>query len=258
MSGRLRCVGVGMLLGGHLTPSARNAIESADVVFVAVSDALVEMWVQHMHPDVRSLQPHYRAGTSRRLSYLAMCEEILVEVRSGKSVCAAFYGHPGVFAWVAHEVIRQARIEGLSANMEPGISAEDCLYADLGIDPGTHGITHVEATQLMLFTHQIDVSGYLVLWQVGVAGDRSLKRFATGQAYREILLEVLLRFYPASHSIIIYRAATSALYDPRILQVMLGELPTADIELADTVVLKPLRERELDPVIAARLSALDA
>src|SRR3546814_12671609 len=39
-------------------------------------------------------------------------------------------------ALVPHKAIAQARAEGLEAHMEAGVSAEDCLYADLGIDPG--------------------------------------------------------------------------------------------------------------------------
>jgi precorrin-2 methylase len=255
--GQLACVGVGMTLGAHLTPSARSQIEQADVVFVAVSDALVELWIQRLHPDVRSLQPFYCEGSSRQLSYDGMLAAILTEVRAQRRVCAAFYGHPGVFAWVAHESIRVARAEGYSATMLPGISAEDCLYADLGIDPGSEGITHLEATQLMLYTHRLDPGGYLVLWQVGIAGDRSLARFSTGSAYREILRDVLLRDYPANHPIIIYRAATLATARPRIESTSLEQLPFARIELADTVVLPPATKRQSDPRIAARLQALD-
>ena len=58
--GSLVCVGIGMTLGSHLAPLARSYIEQADVVFVAVSDGVVELWIAEMHPDVRSLQPYYR------------------------------------------------------------------------------------------------------------------------------------------------------------------------------------------------------
>lgn len=40
--GSLVCVGLGMTLGAHLTPRSRSTIEQADVVFLAVSDALVK------------------------------------------------------------------------------------------------------------------------------------------------------------------------------------------------------------------------
>ena len=60
--GSLACVGVGMTLGAHVGPRARAHIEQADVVFAAVSDPLVELWVQGMNADVRSLQPLYGEG----------------------------------------------------------------------------------------------------------------------------------------------------------------------------------------------------
>ena len=131
-TGSLVCVGVGMTLGSHLTPLSRSYIESADVVFAATSDGIVELWLAKMNPDVRSLQPFYREGKSRAETYREMVAAMLAEVRAGKRVCGAFYGHPGVFAGVPHEAIEQARREGYAAHMEPGVSAEDCLYADLG------------------------------------------------------------------------------------------------------------------------------
>lgn len=35
------------------------------MVFLAVSDALVEIWVRQMHRDVRSLQAYYDEGKCR-------------------------------------------------------------------------------------------------------------------------------------------------------------------------------------------------
>src|SRR3546814_5585333 len=88
---------------------------------------------------------------------------IMAEVRAGKRVCAVFYGHPGVFADVPHAVIRKARADGISARMEPGISAEACLYADLGIDPGRSGVLSLESTHFLVYQHTIDTSAHLLL-----------------------------------------------------------------------------------------------
>ena len=178
--GSLACVGMGMTLGSHLTPLARSHIEQADVVFAGLSDGIVELWLQRMHPDVRSLQPYYREGKSRLKTYREWVELMMTEVRAGKRVCGVFYGHPGIFAWSPHKAIAVARAEGFVAHMEPGISAEDCLYADLGIDPGRFGCQHFEASQLLFYERRIDPAGYLVLWQLALVGDRSLGRFLTG------------------------------------------------------------------------------
>jgi uncharacterized protein YabN with tetrapyrrole methylase and pyrophosphatase domain len=255
--GRLACVGIGITLGSHISPLARSHIQLADVVFAGVSDGIVELWLAEMHPDVRSLQPLYSEGKSRLKTYREMVEAILSEVRAGKRVCAVFYGHPGVFAWAPHKAIEQARAEGYAAHMEPGISSEDCLYADLGIDPGARGCQHYEATQFMLYRRVVDPSAWLILWQIGLAGDRSKKRFATGPAYRQVLIEVLARDYPTEHEVIIYRAATLPIQSPRIERIALSALPHADMGMPDTLVVPPSRPMQPDADIRAWLTTLD-
>jgi len=210
-----------------------------------------------MNRDVRSLQPYYREGKSRADTYNQMVEAMLVEVRAGKNVCGAFYGHPGVFALPPHEAVRIARSEGYHAHMEPGISAEDCLYADLGIDPGTVGCQHYEASQLLFYKRRIDPTAYLVLWQAGVAGDRSLARFSTGAEYRRVLIDVLARDYPLDHALIIYRAATLPIEEPRIERVRLADIADARVELADTLVIPPARPLEVNQRVLARLARLE-
>ena len=257
--GSLACVGVGITLGSHLTPLARSQIEQADVVFLAVSDGIVEKWIEAMHPDVRSLQPYYGEEKSRAKTYREMVAAILAEVRAGKKVCVAFYGHPGVFAWAPHEAIRIARKEGYFAHMEPGISAEDCLYADLGIDPGALGCQHYEASQLLYYKRRIDPSAYLILWQVGAMGDlgRGITHSATCRAYRQILLERLAKDYPPSHKIVIYRAATLPIDAPRIERIALRKLADAKIDAADTLVIPPARKLDPDVKTLGRLARLD-
>ena len=257
--GSIACVGLGMTLGAHLSPLARSHIQQADVVFAALSDAIVEVWLEHMHPDVRSLQPYYGDGKSksRAVTYREWVEVMMAEVRAGKRVCAVFYGHPGIFAWSPHEVIKLARAEGFKAHMEPGISAEDCLYADLGIDPGRFGCQHYEASQLLFYDTPINPGAYLVLWQVGLVGDRSMKRFSTGPEYRQVLVDVLSRDYPLDHEVIIYRGATLPIEQPRIRHVALRDLPATDVSSDETVVLRPASPLRANHAVRARLAELD-
>ena len=256
-SGSIVCVGTGMMLGAHISPRSRSHIEQADVVFAAVSDPVVEVWLQEMHADVRSLQPYYSEGKSRHETYREMVEAMMIEVRAGKRVCGAFYGHPGVFALAPHKVIEQARAEGFQGHMEPGISAEDCLYADLGIDPGRFGCQHYEASQFMFYRRQIDPSAYLVLWQVGIAGDRSFKRYATEPAYRALLIELLAEQYPMNHEVIVYEAATLPINMPRMQKLALSELPDAALYLQSTLVLPPSQAMQRNESMLARIDALD-
>ena len=255
--GSLACVGVGITLGSHLTPLARSHIEGADVVFVAASDGIVEKWLETMNRDVRSLQPLYAAGKPRARTYREMVDAILEAVRSGAKVCVAFYGHPGVFAWAPHRAIAIARREGYFAHMEPGISAEDCLYADLGIDPGTVGCQHCEASQLLFYKRRIDTSAYLILWQAGVVGVFTASTGTASDAdRRQMLIDRLARDYPLNHRLIVYRAATLPIDAPRIERITLGRLAAALIEAPDTLVFPPARKLIPDAKALRRLARL--
>jgi len=256
-AGSLVCVGTGMTLGAHISPRSRSHIEQADVVFAAVSDPLVELWLQDMHTEVRSLQPYYGEGKSRHDTYREMVEAMLIEVRAGRRVCGAFYGHPGVFARVPHQAIEQARREGFPAHMEPGISAEDCLYADLGIDPGEFGCQHFEASQFMFYQRRIDPTALLVLWQVGVTGDRSLRRFATGPEYRRLLVDLLIQDYPPDHEVIVYEAATLPIAAPRMERMPLSAFADATLHLYSTLVIPPAMPMQRNPAMLERIAQLD-
>jgi precorrin-3B methylase len=256
-SGSLVCVGVGMTLGSHMTPLSRSYIEESDVVFTAVSDGVIELWLAKMNPNVRSLQSFYREGKPRTDTYRQMVDAMLAQVRLGKTVCGAFYGHPGVFAVVPHRAIELARREGFTAHMEPGVSAEDCLYADLGLDPGKYGCQHYEASQLMFYQRRIDTSAYLILWQIGVAGDQSTARFSTGREYRQVLVDLLAQDYALRHEVILYKAATLPIHQPHIERIALRDLPAADIDMHATLVIPPATPLLANIAIRERLSALD-
>lgn len=255
--GSLVNVGLGMTLGAHISPISRSVIENADVVFVAASNQLVEEWVKSMNSDVRSLQPYYNEGTSRMITYRNMVDAIMNEVRAGKNVCGAFYGHPGVFAWAPHETIRQAHAEGYKAHMEAGISAEDCLYADLGIDPGTRGCIHYEASQFMFKKKIIDPTAYLVLWQVGIAGDQTLAKFSITSEYKQVLVNMLLKTYPDNHTITLYECAVLPIENARIEKIQLKDLATADVSLKTTVLIPPCKEPEENTQVLQELAEIE-
>ena len=160
--GRLVCVGTGLRLAGQITPLSQSHIENADVVVGAVPNGFARKWLQSIAKEYICVLDYYSdcdiEGKNRCDTYKRMSETILDQVRAGKFVCAAFYGHPGIFACISHMTIAAARAEGFSADMLPGISAEDCLVADLGIDPGRTGMQSMEATQYLVYKRRIDRS----------------------------------------------------------------------------------------------------
>lgn len=254
-AGRLVCIGVGMTAGAHLTASAKRHIERADILFIDVPNALFGAWLKDMHGDVRDV------GTIRaeqRLpgeTNLAIAEILLTEVRKGANVCAAFYGHPGTFGGPARVAIQLARNEGYSTHLEPSLSAEDCLYADLDIDPGKYGCQHYEASQLMRYRRSIDSSAYLVLWNVDTPQDALVAKSNTS-AYRKVLLDALAGDYTPDHMVVVYRPPTLMDRNPYVLKLPLALLPWAAIGPQACVVLPPAAELLPDPIRQARLATL--
>ena len=257
MQGSLVCVGTGMTLGAHISAIATSYIEQADVVFSLMSTGITERWVDEMHNDVRSLQYCYQEGKNRNITYNEMVEAILTEVRAGKSVVGVFYGHPGVFACVSHRAIKQAKKENYAAHMEAGISAEDCLYADLAIDPGKTGCINYETSQFMFYQRNIDPAAHLVLWQVGLAGDKSLEKFATGKAYRQVLVDLLLETYPADHQVILYQAKVLPIDTMRAEYIALADLVDAELFMHTTLVIPPSEKMRPNQEVLTKLAALD-
>ena len=110
----------------------------------------------------------------------------------------------------------------------------------------------------MFYQRRIDPSAYLVLWQAGLAGDRSFRRFATPAAYRQLLVDLLAADYPLDHPCTIYEAATLPINAPRIEPVALGDLARAELRMQSTLVLPPARPMQQNPAMLARLAELES
>jgi uncharacterized protein YabN with tetrapyrrole methylase and pyrophosphatase domain len=244
-------VGTGIQLAVHLTPLARAAIEKADELFYLVRDPVTRWWITRLNANARSLSDFYAPGRARAETYRAMVDEILASVRSGKVVCAAFYGHPGIFVDPGHAAIRRAREEGFKATMQPGISAADCLFADLGLDPADGGCQSYEATTFLIHDYKVERSATLVLWQVGVIG-----QLAAGPASSEGMLALVERLeedYPAEHETIIYEASPYAFVGPLVRRAPLSELAGIDIPTLGTLVIPPREKARLNLKMLDRL-----
>lgn len=205
-TGSLTVVGTGIQLVGHLTLAAKAWIEQADLVLFAVADPVTAKWLHTLNATAQAL-PYNTDNTRRRETYCEMVETILAPVRQGLNVCAVFYGHSGVFADPAHEAIGQARREGFRAQMLPGISAEDCLFADLGLDPGKNGCQSFEATDFLIRRRQFDPTSALILWQIAFTGNLGFYKEIDHLHGTTVLTEVLETHYGSDHEVIVYEAS---------------------------------------------------
>jgi len=251
-TGSLTVVGTGIHLVGDLTLAAKAWIEQADKVLFAVADPVTAEWLRTLNPTAEAL-PVDTNLPRRRMMHQAMVEHILTEVRQGLRVCVVFYGHPGVFVDPAHDAIRQAQCEGFKAQMLPGISAQDCLFADLGVDPGKCGCQSFEATDFLIRRRKFDPTSALILWQIAVIGHLGFYQ-AGGHAHGlSVLAEELQRWYAPDHEVVIYEAAVYPVCAPVIQRLPLCKLREANITEISTLYVPPKAVAVVDEAMMMRL-----
>jgi len=241
-----------MRAGVQLTLEARRQITTADEVYYQVGDPIGAAVIEDLNSHSTSLEALYETAKHRADTYNDMVELILDSVRAGKRVCAAFYGHPGVVVAPGHEAVRRAQAEGFRAVMLPGISAEDCLFADLGINPGDQGLQTYKANDFLLRPRTIDVRTPLVLWQPVVVGELAAPDEPNVGGIR-VLAEVLADMYGPKHDVVVYVAAIYPVGEPAIDRITIDELMDTEIPMRATLYVPPLGVASVDPVMAERL-----
>lgn len=251
--GRLAIVGSGIKSVAQCTIEAKREIEGADIVYTLVPDPVAMHWIRQLNPRVTPLDSLYQTEDHRWNTYQAMVNTLLNAVRQQQHVTAVYYGHPGVFVQPSHDAIKQARAEGFSAYMQAGISAEDCLYADLGFDPADMGCQSYEATQFLVWPRQFDPRAALVLWQIGVLGDLTLTRATPLPGALRLLTQKLLAFYDPDHLVALYESATVDVAQSSVEWLPLKQLSRARPSHVATLYIPPYGELAPDMNVVAAL-----
>ena len=253
-SAALTVVGLGIRVPAHVTDETRACLERADEILYLVAEPVAALWIEAVNPRSRSLGTFHQPGHDRREAYAAIVEEVLVRLRQGGNVCFALYGHPGVFAMPSHEAIRRARGEGFAARMLPGISADACLFADLGVDPAESGCQSYEATDLVISRPELDPSAALILWQPAVLG--RLYYVPEGdEPGLSPLVEHLLQYYPPQHDVVAYAASPYPIVEPDIRHIELSALADADIPRLSLLYVPPAVARTPDYALLGERAA---
>lgn len=251
-SGSLTIVGSGIRPGLHTTREANRRIERADKVLYLLAEVAPAEWLMDLNPSAEDLDPIYAADRSYADVYEEIVATILDHVRKPQRVCVVFYGHPGVFDRTSYDAIDRARAEGFDARMLPGITAEDCLYADLEIDPGASGMQSYEAKDFLVRRRTPDATVPMILWQVGnIGGSRT-----TGEIRHEglaVLAERLAELYGADHELVVYEATPFPIGRPMIERCAIGELAGAAVTGLSTLFVPARGEAPIDAAMTARL-----
>lgn len=227
-----------------MTPEARAAVEAADEVVHLGGETLGDEWLNTLNAKARSLAPLYAAGVERgeprSIIYQAMADHIMGRVRAGRDVCVALYGHPMLFATPARLAAELAQSEGYRVRVLPGISAMDCLLADLRFDPGRAGLQSYEAKRFLERNPAVEPTAALVLWQIGAVGTEYAVVDPPEPERVTDLTKRLLEIYPLHHEIVLYRASEYVAFESTVDRLRLEDLPAADIDPMATLFIPPV------------------
>jgi uncharacterized protein YabN with tetrapyrrole methylase and pyrophosphatase domain len=237
--GALIIVGTGISVG-QITVEAKEWIRIADKVLYCVADAPTERMILQLNSTSESLYGYYGEGKPRKVTYEQMVERTMECVRAGQLVCAAYYGHPGLFVNPSHKSIQVAKSEGYPARMLPAVSSLDCLFCDLGIDPSI-GCQILEATDVMLRRRNIDSGSHVILLQVAALGDVAYSYRGYDSKHVASLGEFLARTYPADFEVKSYEAAQFSVCEPIIRTFTVAELISANPQNIHTLYVPPLK-----------------
>jgi len=238
---KLIVVGSGIKSISHLTEETKRVIQSADKVLYLINEDNLKQWIQREAKNSESLDSIYFSSEKRIKAYQAITNHIIEEYKKVSILCVVFYGHPTVFADSALNAVKQIKKDGGEAIILPAISAQDCLFSDLEIDPGDQGCFSIEATELVIFERNIDVHAHMILWQVANFGRIDGKK--ANQI--SILKDYLCGYYPPDYSICLYEAPALPPLPPRIEWIPLSNLDESDINPITTVYIPPIEKKEI-------------
>jgi Tetrapyrrole (Corrin/Porphyrin) Methylases len=251
-SGSLTIAGAGIRPGLHATRESLARIRSADKVLYLLAEITPITWLEELNPSAEPLDDLYRADRPFAEVYEDIVGRILDHVRKPQEVCVVFYGHPSVFDRTSHDAVRRARAEGFEARILPGITAEDCLYVDLELDPGAAGCQSFDATDFLVRRRAPDPAVPLILWQVGVVGETR----TTGEVRRlglSVLGERLEELYGAEHELVVYEATPFPVGRPMIERCAVRQLADAGVTGLSTLYVPPKGVTPPDADMMARL-----
>jgi tetrapyrrole methylase family protein / MazG family protein len=252
--GSLVLVGSGIKLLSHVTHEALVHIENADIVCYLSNDDFLSEWVVSKAKKSESLAAFYYKHEKRIDSYNAISNHVVSLVERGLNVCFLIYGHPSVFSYPGLASVKMLKKRGGVARVLPAISAEDCLFADLLVDPGSIGCLSYEASDLVVYDRVLIPSSHLIIWQISTVGEYTHYKGSQRSRNIKCLVDKLLKVYPRDHAVIVYVAARYPGFEPVINRVLLKNLFEIEISRFSTLYVPPALQLSIDKNILECMS----
>ena len=193
-------VGLGVLNVDHITRETEGVIRSSNEVLYVDTGVATRTYLTTLCSRVTSLfETSYEESGHRLNAYHRMAARVLDAAMDHPPVTFAMHGHPIVGVYAPFLIRDMARLLGLEVRVLPGISAMDCLFAELMVDPCVAGMQMYEATDLLLRRRPLHPDVPALIWQIGCVETRLHTTRVSRPERFERLVSHLLRFYPPQH-----------------------------------------------------------
>jgi len=239
-------VGSGIKFISHMTTEVKTCIEKSEKVLYLVNEPAMQEWIRRSNTNSESLDDLYTQSELRDTNYHLIASYVVENLKKYKTVCFVIYGHPTLLAKPSMYAANLATNQNYEVLILPAISTIDCLFADLGVHPGSCGWQSYEATDFLIFKRRYDTSSHLILWQAGIIGNLKNPMHHNPKKGLIILSTYLKLKYSSKHSIYIYEAAQYPGFKPKIEKCSLEDLQFAEVGTISTLYLPPKTKRKPD------------
>lgn len=247
---KLIIAGSGIKFLSHLTVEVKAAIETSSCVVYLLNEPAIKKWVSLNSKKSITLDELYFSSSLRADSYNKIANEIIAILEEHNDIVFLIYGHPTYFSSIVPKLIEKISLEQVDIQIMPGISALDCLFSDLRVDPGVNGLQSYDATEFILYDHAFSKNVHLVLWQIAIIGEikiisddiLSLKRQAKAL---EILYTKLARQYPDEHFLYLYIASQYPSIPFEAIKIRLIDLLDISIPRLATLYIPPIESNKM-------------
>ncbi|KZM40417.1 hypothetical protein OA92_07285 [Marinomonas sp. SBI22] len=194
-------VGLGIMNVDQITREAEYILSKSKTVLYVENGIGVDEFLKSKCENAINLVSEYEEDQDRMIAYRAMAAKVLDTALEGGPITFGLYGHPTVFAYPPFLIKQAADLLGLKVKVVPGISAMDCIFTDLMIDPGTAGMQMYEATELLMRERPLHNDVPALIWQIGAIETALYSQMPSNAQRFERFKEYLLKFYPAEHTV---------------------------------------------------------
>lgn len=241
-----------------MTLEVKSIIENSDCVAYLLNEPAIAYWVKKHAKKSIDLENLYFEHDLRENAYHYIAQAVLDRLEAYSEVCFLTYGHPTFLTTVTTEIKSLiANINHVTLHVLPGVSAIDCLFADLQLDPGDLGLQSYEATHFILNEQEYSSSAHLILWQVASIGnlkiiDQELNT-TTRQNFLKILTEKLLKKYDPEHEVFAYVASQYPGITYDLIPVKLNVLCFSDVPRLSLLYIPPNKPKVLNQDVMSYL-----